>query len=58
MVYPDIDYINDILFYISELSYHIRKRKYLNEEIVQEMITLTIDLLNILQLYIDDKCFY
>lgn len=54
-MYPDIDYINDMYFYIIELSYHIRKTKKLNEESVNEMISLTIDLLNILQQYLDDK---
>ena len=29
MMYPDIDYINDMYFYIIELSYHIRKSKKL-----------------------------
>lgn len=58
MGYPDIDYINDIIFYISELSYRIRKRKTLNERVIQEMITLTIQLMEILDLYLDDKCNY
>lgn len=53
-MYPDIDYINDMYFYIIELSYHIRKAKKLNETSVNEMISLTIDLLNILQQYLDD----
>lgn len=58
MEYPDIDYINDILFYVSELSYRIRKRKKLNEAIALEMISLTIQLMDILELYLDDKCYY
>lgn len=58
MEYPDIDYINDILFYVSELSYRIRKRKKLNETIALEMISLTIQLMDILELYLDDKCNY
>ncbi len=58
MNYPDIDYINDMIFYITELSYRIRKRKKLNESVVQEMITLTIQLMEILDLYLDDKCDY
>lgn len=55
MEYPDIDYINEMIFYISELSYHIRKRKKLNESVVQEMISLTIQLMDILELYLNDK---
>lgn len=58
MEYPDIDYINEIQFYIMELSYRIRKRKNLNEEIVSDMINLTIQLLDILNLYLNDKYDY
>lgn len=58
MEYPDIDYINDMLFYISELSYHVRKRKTLNEDVVQDLLTLTIQLMEILELYLNDKCNY
>ncbi len=58
MEYPDIDYINDMLFYISELSYHVRKRKTLNEDIVQDLLTLTIQLMEILELYLNDKYNY
>ncbi len=58
MKYPDIDYINEISFYIIELSYHIRKRKKLNEEAVSDMINLTIQLLDILNLYLNDKYDY
>ena len=57
-MYPDIDYINKIYFYVRELSYHIRKRKTLNEDLVNEMISLTIDLLNILHQFLDDKYYY
>lgn len=57
-MYPDIDYINDMLYYINELSYHLRKRKSLNYDIAQQMISLTIDLLNILEIYIEDKYDY
>lgn len=55
MEYSDIDYINEILFYISEMSYHMRKRKILNEHVIEEMLSLAIDLLNILELYKNDK---
>lgn len=58
MEYPDIDYINNMLFYISELSYHVRKRKTLNEDVVQDLLTLTIQLMEILELYLNDKCNY
>ena len=57
-MYPDIDYINDIYFYVSELLSHIKKRKYLNESSVNEMINLTIQLLDILELYLNDKYDY
>ena len=55
MEYPDIDYINDMYHYIMELSYRIRKTSKLNEDLVTEMISYTIDLLYILQQYLDDK---
>lgn len=57
-MYPDIDYINDIYFYVSELLLHIKKRKHLNESSVNEMINLTIQLLDILELYLNDKYDY
>lgn len=55
MEYPDIDYINDMYYYIMELSHRIRKTQKLNEDLANEMISYTIDLLNILQQYLDDK---
>lgn len=55
MEYPDIDYINELNWLISELSHRIRKRKQLNEETIEEMISLVIDLLDMLQLYKHDK---
>ncbi len=58
MEYPDIDYINEILYYVMELSHRIRKRKNLNEEVVQELLTLNIQLMNILELYLSDKYEY
>lgn len=57
-MYPDIDYINDIYFYVSELLFRIRSRKLLSEESVNEMINLTIQLLDILELYLNDKYNY
>lgn len=50
----DIDYINDMYYLIIELSYTIRHTKTLNEDLVNEMISLTIDLLNLMQQYLDD----
>lgn len=58
MMFPDIDYINDIYFYVSELLFRIRSRKHLSEESVNEMINLTIQLLDILELYLNDKYDY
>ncbi len=58
MEYSDIDYINEILYYVMELSYHIRKRKTLNEEVVEELLTLNIQLMNILKNYLNDKYEY
>ena len=55
MTFPDIDYINDMYFSIMELSYYIRKAKSLSELEIQNMISLTLDLLNILELYLNDK---
>lgn len=53
-MYPDIDYINEITFFVHEMSYIIRKRKHLNYDCIQQMLNLTIDLLNILETYMDD----
>lgn len=53
-MYPDIDYINEITFFVHELSYIIRKRKKLNIDCVQQMLSHTISLLNILETYLDD----
>lgn len=58
MEYSDIDYINEIWFYIMELSHRIRKRKRLNDAVIQEMINITIQLLDILELYLNDKYEY
>lgn len=57
-MYPDIDYINEIYYYVHELSYHIRKTKTLNDDLVNKMINLSIDLLYILEQYLDDKYSY
>ena len=57
-MYSDIDYINEIYFYVSEILNHIRARKYLDDDIVNKMINLTLDLLDILELYINDKYDY
>lgn len=54
-MYLDIDYINDIKWLIIRLSYHIRKAKQLDESSIDEMLSLTIDLLEMLELYKNDK---
>ncbi len=58
MIYPDIDYLNDMYYLIMELSYHIRKSKSMGEDEIQFMISLAIDLLTTLELYLDEKCNY
>ena len=57
-MYPDIDYINEIVFYSFEIFKKVRKRKELNDEVVNEMISLTISLLDILELYLSDEYDY
>ena len=52
-MYTDIDYINEITFFVHELSYIIRRKK-LNIYCVQQMLSHTISLLNILETYLDD----
>ena len=54
-MYSDIDYINEIIFYSFEIFKKVRKRKQLNDEVVNEMISLTISLLDILELYLSDE---
>ena len=55
MIYPDIDYINELYFLIMRLSYYNRKSKKLSEDKIDEMESLTIDLLNLLEQYKRDK---
>lgn len=57
-MYPDIDYINEIVFYSFEIFKKVKKRKRLNDEVVNEMISLTISLLDILELYLSDESDY
>ena len=57
-MYPDIDYINEIAFYSFEIFKKVRKRKQLNDEVVNEMISLAISLLDILELYLSDESDY
>ena len=57
-MYPDIDYINEIVFYSFEIFKKVRKRKQLNDEVINEMISLAISLLNILELYLSDESDY
>ena len=54
MLFPDTDYTNDMYYLIMELSYNIKHIKKLNESKANELISYTIDLLNILQQYLDD----
>lgn len=55
MTYRDIDYINELYWIIMKLSYYIRKSKKLSEDKIDEMESLTIDLLNLLEQYKQDK---
>ena len=57
-MYPDIDYINEIFFYSFEIFKKVKKRKTLNEDVVNEMISLSISLLDILELFLSDKYDY
>lgn len=57
-MYPDIDYINEIVFYSFEIFKKVRKRKQLNDEVVNEMISLAISLLDILEIYLNDEFDY
>lgn len=57
-MYPDIDYINEIVFYSFEIFKKVRKRKQLNDVVVNEMISLAISLLDILELYLSDESDY
>ena len=55
MTYPDIDYINELYWIIMKLSYYIRNSKKLSENKIDEMESLTIDLLDLLEQYKQDK---
>ena len=55
MIYSDIDYINELYWIIMKLSYYIRKSKKLSESKISEMESLTIELLDLLELYKEDK---
>ena len=54
MGYEDIDYIKEIYFYSFEIIKKTRSRKNLNEDVVNEMISLALSLLDILELYLND----
>ena len=54
----DIDYINDIYWIIIHLFHHIKKAKQLSESSIDEMMSLAIDLLSLLEQYKDDKYDY
>ena len=58
MGYEDIDYIKEIYFYSFEIIKKTRSRKNLNEDVVNEMISLALSLLDILELYLNDKYDY
>ena len=57
-MYHDLDYINEISFYSFEIFKKVKKRKTLNEDVVNEMISLSISLLDILELFLSDKYDY
>ncbi len=54
----DINYINDIYWIIMHLFHHIKKAKQLSESSIDEMMSLAIDLLSLLEQYKDDKYDY
>lgn len=58
MNYPDINYINDMYYLIMELSHRIRNTKTMSEDDLHFMMSLAIDLLTILELYLNDKYNY
>ena len=58
MLYQDIDYINELYYFIFELLQKVRARKHLDEQSINEMISLTIQLLELLELNLDDKYEY
>ncbi len=53
-MYPDEDYLREIRRLLTIFSYHIRKRKNLNPQFVQELTYLVIELYNVLISYMDD----
>ena len=55
MQITDIDYINELYWIIMQLSYNIRHVKKLDEESINELETFSIDLLNLLEQYKQDK---
>lgn len=55
MQITDIDYINELYWIIMQLSYNIRHAKELDEESINELETFSIDLLNLLEQYKQDK---
>lgn len=55
MIYLDEDYINELYWIIRELSYYIRKSKQLKESSINRMKTLTLELLDLLEQYKQDK---
>lgn len=55
MQITDIDYINELYWIIMQLSYNIRHVKELDEESINELETFSIDLLNLLEQYKQDK---
>ena len=57
-MYPDIYYINEIIWLIKQLYYDIKAVKKLDENTINEMQSFAIDLLNILEQYKNDKYYY
>ena len=57
-MYPDIDYINEIYYYSFEILKKVKPKRKLDEESINEMISLAISLLDILELYLNDKYDY
>lgn len=55
MQITDIDYINELYWIIMQLSYNIRHAKELDEKSINELETFSIDLLNLLEQYKQDK---
>lgn len=58
MIYQDIDYINEFIWLIKQLSYFVKNTKQLSESSINEMQSFAIDLLELLEQYKNDKYDY